>query len=194
VLFRSIHGLGIFGNDQPLDFERPTKLGILLKPIQDNRHPEILIASQHSRSLQWQGMPTMETWIENTVNVIRKYSNRKIIVRPHPRSPISLKIHGVEIGQPKLIQGTYDDFDIDYGYHCVINYNSGPAVQAAIKGVPIVCDSTSLAAAVSGKIENIENISLPNREEWFLKLCHTEWTIDEIAQGIPLQRLMSVLT
>ena len=38
-------------------------------------------------------------------------------------------------------------------------------------------------------IENIENILLPDREVWFLKLCHTEWLVDEIAKGIPLKRL-----
>jgi hypothetical protein len=90
---------------------------------------------------------------------------------------------------PKLIPGSYDDFDINYRYHCVINHNSGPAVQAAIKGIPIVCDSTSLAAPVSNTIENIEQLQMPDRDEWFVKLCHTEWTVDEIIKGIPLQRL-----
>ena len=85
---------------------------------------------------------------------------------------------------------TYDDFNILYGYHCVINYNSGPAVQAAIQGVPVLCDSSSLASPVSTSWETLENPQLPDREEWFLKLCHTEWTVKEIAQGIPLRRLL----
>jgi hypothetical protein len=72
----------------------------------------------------------------------------------------------------------------------VVNYNSGPAVQAAIQGVPIICDSSSLAGELSSNLENIETPILPDRTEWFLKLCHTEWTVDEISQGIPLQRLM----
>ena len=37
--------------------------------------------------------------------------------------------------------------------------------------------------------EDIEKITLPDREEWFNRLCHTEWTVDEIRQGIPLKRL-----
>lgn len=193
ISINHIHGLGIFGNNQDLDLQRPQKLGVSLQAIQKNRRPEILIATQHRQSLQWQGQSSMEQWVTHTVAEIRKYSNRKIIVRPHPRSPISPKIQGVEVEHPKLIQGTYDEFDIDYRYHCVVNHNSGPAVQAAINGIPIVCDSTSLASEISGKIENIENISLPDREAWFLKLCHTEWTIEEISQGIPIQRLIPVL-
>jgi hypothetical protein len=42
---------------------------------------------------------------------------------------------------------------------------------------------------MSGKISAIENIKLPDRTQWFLKLCHTEWTIDEIASGLPIDRL-----
>jgi hypothetical protein len=57
----------------------------------------------------------------------------------------------------------------------------------------VVCDTSSLAFPVSEKWENLENLQLPNRQDWFLKLCHTEWTVDEIAQGIPLQRLTNTL-
>lgn len=188
-----IHGFGIFGNDTDIDANRPEKLGVFLKPIQEKRRPEILIAGQHSRSLQWQGMPLMEEWVTSTVAAVRQYTDRKIFVRPHPRSPISPKIAGVEIEIPKPVIGTYDDFDIDYNYHCVINHNSGPAVQAAIAGVPVICDTSSLASKISGKIQEIENISLPDRDEWFLKLCHTEWTVEEISQGVPLKRLESAL-
>jgi hypothetical protein len=95
---------------------------------------------------------------------------------------------------PKIIPGSYDDFDIDYNYHCVVNHNSGPAVQAAVFGTPVICDSSSLAGELSGNIENIESINLPDRTEWFLKLCHTEWTTDEISQGIPLERILKKIS
>lgn len=186
---RNINALGIFGNDRDLDPSRPEKLGVFLGAVQQTRRPEILIACQHQDSLQWQGQPSMAQWVENTVKEIRKYSDRKIVIRPHPRSPISVKIPGVEIELPNKISGSYDDFDIDYNYHCVVNYNSGPSVQAAIHGVPIICDNTSLAGEISEKMENIENPRLPDRQDWFLKLCHTEWTVEEIRAGIPLKRL-----
>ena len=63
-------------------------------------------------------------------------------------------------------------------------------MQAAIQGVPVLCDSSSLASTVSASWETLDNPQLPDREEWFLKLCHTEWTVNEITQGIPLQRLL----
>jgi hypothetical protein len=194
ISLNHINQLGEFSNDVNLDHERPGKLGVKLSPEKENRNSEILIATQHQHSQQWAGQPTMPDWIDQTVGKIRQHSDRKIIVRSHPRSPILSKISGVEIEIPKKVQGTYDDFDINYNYHCVVNHNSGPAVQAAIAGIPVVCDSTSLAGEISGKFEEIEIIKLPPRDEWFLKLCHTEWTIEEIAKGIPQSRLFAKIS
>ncbi len=184
-----INNIGIFGNDADLDLDRPKKLGIFLKPVNARRRGEILIATQHSRSLQWQDQPSMEQWIRDTITKVKRHTNRRIVVRPHPRSQIREKFADAVIEIPKKLVSTYDDFDINYNYHCVINHNSGPCVQAAINGTPVICDSSSLAFPVSEKWENLENPQLPDRDEWFLKLCHTEWTVEEIAQGIPLQRL-----
>lgn len=189
ISLNHINNLGKFGNDVDLDPYRSEKLGVKLGSVKENRRSEIMIATQHQQSLQWQGQPPISDWIQETVKKIRQHSDRKIVVRPHPRSPISVNIPGIEIGLPRPIVGTYDDFDINYNYHCVINHNSGPAVQAAIHGTPIICDVTSLASEISGKFEEIENIKLPDREDWFLKLCHTEWTVNEIAKGLPLKRL-----
>lgn len=184
-----INNLGIFGNNTELDVSRPGKLGVALKPIPENHRGEILIACQHQESLQWEGMPTMREWCEKTISQIKQHTSRRIIVRPHPRSPFSFNMPNIIIERPQRIVNTYDDFDIFYNYHCVINHNSGPAVQAAIQGTPILCDKTSLAAPLSIKWENLENPYLPDREEWFIKLCHTEWTVEEIQQGLPIARL-----
>jgi hypothetical protein len=188
-----INNFGIFGNHVNLDQDRPKKLGVSLKPELTNRRSEILIATQHSRSLQWEGQPSMEQWIRDTIVKIKLHTSRKIVVRPHPRSQIREKFADAVIELPRKVANSYDDFDINYNYHCVINYNSGPAVQSAITGTPVICDSSSLAFPVSEKWENLENPQLPDREEWFLKLTHTEWTVEEIRQGIPLGRLESHL-
>jgi hypothetical protein len=194
ICLDNINGLGTFGNDHDLDPKRIDRFGIKLHPEKTNRKSEILIASQHHSSLQWEGMPTMAQWVERTVTKLKNYTDRKIIIRPHPRCTFSLNLNNSTIEYPRIIQGSYDDFDIDYGYHCVINHNSGPAVQASIHGVPVICDASSLAGELSNKIENIESVTVPNRNEWFLKLCHTEWTIDEIAHGTPLRRLLTKIS
>ena len=181
--------LGFYGHETDLNESRPSKLGLSLK---DNatRKPEILLALQHQDSLQWQHQIPTADWIEEKIAEIRQYSDRTIVVRPHPRSMIFTKIRkGVYCERPNRVYGTYDDYDIDYNYHCVVNHNSGPSIQSVIHGTPVICDSTSLAYPVSSSITTIDNPVLPDRTDWFLKLTHTEWTLDEIATGLPLKRL-----
>lgn len=184
-----INNFGIFGNQQDLNPARPQILGVSLQPVDQHRRQEILIACQHSASLQWNNQPSMEQWVKQTILEIKKHSDRQIVVRPHPRSQIREKFADAVVETPNKMHNSYDDFDISYNYHCVINHNSGPAVQAAIKGTPVICDTSSLAYPVSEKWENLENPQLANRDQWLLKLCHSEWTVEEIGQGTPIVRL-----
>jgi len=186
-----INNLGRFGNNKNIDDSRPQQLGVKLQPISDLRRGEILIACQHQESLQWQGMPAMKDWVADTIEKIKQHTHRRIRVRYHPRSAFPFKQSGVEVERPILVPNTYDSFDIFYNYHCVINHNSGPAVQAAINGVPILCDSSSLAADLSIKWSELDDPYVPDRSEWFVKLCHTEWTVEEIRRGTPISRLFS---
>jgi len=83
---------------------------------------------------------------------------------------------------------------LDYqNYHCVVNYNSGPSVQAVINDVPVICDTSSLAADMSIAYSEIEKPPSKDRSNWFIKLCQTEYLIDEIASGVPLIKLQKVL-
>jgi hypothetical protein len=191
ISLNHINNLGSFGNDKNLDYSRPQQLGMKLQPVSDIRRGEILIACQHQESLQWQGMPAMKDWVTDIIEKIKQHTHRRIRVRYHPRSAFPFKQSGVAVERPVLIPGSYDDFDIFYNYHCVINHNSGPAIQAAISGVPVLCDQSSLAADLSIKWSELDNPYVPDRTEWFVKLCHTEWTVEEIRQGIPITRLFS---
>ena len=66
-------------------------------------------------------------------------------------------------------------------------------MEAVINGVPAWTGPDSLTYPVSTHPQNLNNTPLPNREEWFIKLCHTEWTIEEISKGLPWTRLLNNL-
>lgn len=192
ISLNHINGLGEFVNNTNLDENRPEKLGIFVRNTNLDRKKAILICTQHNRSLQWKGMPPMTTWTMNTIKEIQNRTDMPIYIRPHPRSPmpgIEHEFKNVFRQNPIKIDGTYDDFNIEYDYHCVVNHNAGPPIHAAIAGTPIICDKSSLAYPVSDIMDNIANPTLPDRTEWLIKLCHTEWTVEEIAQGIPIKRL-----
>jgi hypothetical protein len=188
-----VNNSAIFANNGQLDTSRNHKLKIPFLNYLPRRRDEILIACQHEKSFQWQGQPPVSQWVSSTVHQIRKFSNRPIVVRPHPRSPFVLSMPNVKLDTVIKIPNSYDDYNINYNYHCVVNHNSGPSIQSALQGTPVICDATSLAYPVSDVFENIDTPTLPDRTDWFLKLLHTEWTIDELAQGIPQQRLLPEL-
>jgi hypothetical protein len=194
ISLNNINREGIFGNEESLDLDRYKKFNIDLKPINKNRRKEILITLQHTAGLQWEGLPSVQEWLDQKIKEIRKHTDRTIVVRPHPRNPFIGQSRHYIIQNPRKLNNTYDDFDLDHNYHCVINHNSGTTVKSSINGAPVICDSTGLAYPVSESIENIENFQCPDRLEWFHKICHTEWFVDEIAQGIPLQRLERFLS
>jgi hypothetical protein len=192
VSVNNVNGDGIFGEEN--DLNRPYLLNVQLhtRPNLLNVHP-ILIACQRGDSLQWQGQPDIVDWVTSTINQLRQYTDREIIVRPHPRFPIG-SITGATIENPRAVIGSYDGWDLDYQqYHCVVNYNSGPSVQAVINDVPVICDTSSLAADMSITYSEIENPPSKDRVNWFNDLCQKEYLIEEIANGVPLIKLQKVL-
>ena len=73
-----------------------------------------------------------------------------------------------------------------------MNYNSSPAIAAAIEGVPaIVLDpARSQAAAVSHhKLTDIEHIQEFDRESWIQKMAQMHWTLDELKDGTAWRHL-----
>jgi hypothetical protein len=93
------------------------------------------------------------------------------------------------------VPGTYDSYNFDQALHnawAVVNWNSGPSVQSAIKGVPVFTSPASLSAPVGNfDLACIEKPLRPERQQWLNDLAYTEWTVEEIKQGVPLSRLLS---
>jgi len=178
-----------FGQD--LQDNRAHKLGIHLRPWHQGKN--IVIAVQRGDSEQWAGLPEPRVWVEQTVAKIKSITNRPIVVRPHPRQRIT-SIAGVTIRNPRPLVNTYDNFDFDTDLAnawCVINENSGPGCQSVIAGVPAFVGADSLAAPVANlNLLDIEKPWMPDRTAWLEDIAHTEWTTQEIASGLPIQRLL----
>lgn len=178
--------------DLDLDPWRPKKLEINLLPWR-KQGDHILIAMQRTDSEQWIGMPSGNQWLQQTVDTVHQYTDRPVVIRNHPRQAAAIP-NGCQHWQPRSVIGTYDCFDFNNsiaGAWAVINWNSGPGSQAVIAGVPAFVGSDSLAAPVGNcDLTAIENPVAPDRSQWLVKVSHTEWTVDEIATGRPIERLL----
>lgn len=177
---------------QGIDPDRPHALGLRAAPWRTSGQ-HIVIACQRSQSHQWQGQPPVQQWLISMVAQIRQHTDREIRIRSHPRQKLQA-VPGALAETPRRLRDTYDDFDFGRSLEnawCVVNWNSAPAVQAILHGVPAVVGPDSLAAPVSATdIHCIETLPRPDRSAWLEMVSHTEWTLDEIASGYPISRLL----
>ena len=183
------NGQGWFGHVWPRDQDRPAQLGVSLDPWH-SRGDSILIALQHCRSQQLCDIDQQQ-WARDQVHALRQLTRRPVVIRPHPRSPDR---HGpwprdARVQWPQHRSGTYDDFDLDWRWHAIVNYNSSVAVQAAMHGVPVIVHESSLAHGVSTTLAQLESPQEPDRHTWLQQICRGEYLLPEIAQGLWLQRL-----
>jgi hypothetical protein len=193
VALNSVTANGFYGHQENLDWDRPRKLGISLA-LNLSRNPRIVIAAQHARSLQTVGLVSMESWVVQQVEQLRKVTDRPIVVRPHPRSNLDWAglvylPRDVAIEQPVKVVNTYDSYNLAFDCHALVNHNSGPGIQAALAGTRPVVDVSSLAYPVSIALEDIELPYTVDRDQWLTEICHTEYTVSELEQGLWLKRL-----
>jgi len=195
VSINGINGSGYFG---PTGNDDRRRKNLNLKPWKQGN--KIIICGQHPKSQQWKNMPDPNQWLSKVVTDIRNVTDREILVRPHPRVPLNYTGYEpfVSVHYPNKIPGTYDSFDFDNALQdawAVVNWNSNPATVAVLGGIPVFVGPDSYAAPV-GNLDwsKIENPIMPDREQWANDLAYTEWTVEEIALGEPLDRLASRLT
>jgi hypothetical protein len=120
------------------------------------------------------------------------------VIRPHPRSPlpkINKRFRNIVVQRPQKQKGTYDDFDMRFqGAHCVVSWSSNPGPHAVIAGYPVFVGPSSLAYPVANvDYAQIESPLMPDRTQWLNDYAHTEYTLDEIRTGIPLNYLTKKL-
>ena len=189
--------LGINGINRDADFaleaympdDRKQKLGVVL---QDWKHAGdyVLVCGQHGHSEQWRNMPDMNTYYKQTVEQIRKITDKPIVLRSHPRYRENLHFacdtewfaqQGCEWNIPKHIQQTYDSFDLEHMLkHTLftVSHSSNAGITSVMHGVPAVVSESSLAYEVGTAMDKW--LSKPDRHLWINRLCYTEWYADEI--------------
>ena len=181
--------------NQVVDEKRWPLFQHTLKPWEP-KGDTIILLGQHHASEQWAGMPDMRAWFKMQVDEIRRYTNRPIQIRPHPRNPVGFdlkKYKDVSLKVPIFDPNTVDDTDfknILKQAWAVVNHSSNPAMEAVINGIPVFVSESSLCYEVGNKsLSHINNPIMPDRQPWANKLSYTEWFEEEISQGQPWSRI-----
>ena len=141
IAINGVNGKADFAN-QEVDGKRWHLFEHTLKPWQQTGQTIILLG-QHHASEQWAGMPDMRTWFESQVQQIRKYTDRPIQIRPHPRNNVVFdlkKYTNVTLKNPVIDVSKIDDTDFTDTLKdawAVVNHSSNPAMEAVINGIPV---------------------------------------------------------
>ena len=176
------------------DFVDPTRWqkiskdqGIVLKEWRKEGN-HILICTQRNGGWSMKGLSVTD-WLNQTVNEIRQYSDRTIVVRGHPGDKNSqIYLRRNNLGGKYMISDKPLLTNDLKNAHCVITYNSSPGVAAAIEGIPVfVTDpvpQTSQAFEVSNhSLSKLENPDMYDRQQWIENLSMSHWTAEEATSG-----------
>lgn len=196
---------GIFGNENSPSnrwnkFQKET--GIEFKDWNSpGDHILIMGQKEGDSSLieMYENYESFYNWVEEIVLKIRQYSDRKIIVRPHPRNLThgigmceKLNKHSklnIEISTNLTDGGTQGGEGLDRDLHkayCVITYNSLSAVEAICEGIPTFAfNNGSMIWPVAHKdISQIENLNYDiDLTQWKYDVAYTQWNRKENKTG-----------
>lgn len=152
---------------------------------------------------------TFYDWVIDIIKTVRKYSDRPIVVRPHPKNEkrssaaiqnhvLSKNIKGISLSQNKSLGGNQGgaalDKDLQNAY-CVITYNSLSGVEAVEAGIPVFAmENGSMAYPVAHTdLSQIENLNYDiDLQEWKNKIAYTIWNKYEVQNGLCWDHLKGV--
>lgn len=137
-------------------------------------------------------------WLIEQVLDIRKQTDKRIVIRPHPQSTneelkyIDKIVTQLTKKSPPISLDRGQTVEMAMGKAwAVVTYTSGSAVDALIAGVPtIACHPGSMAYPICDHdCSNINAPSLTSRVPWIYDLAYTQWHINEFASGAPWKHL-----
>jgi hypothetical protein len=147
----------------------------------------ILLCLQRNGGWSMAGLDVV-AWTLDTVNTLRQYTSRPIVIRTHPGDKSSKNyikqlqgLVNVSISEPGR---TMEQDLVDCW--AVVNYNSSSVVGAAIEGYPVfVTDPirSQCRDIANTDLAQIENPVLYNRQSWLERISMFHWNFQELRNG-----------
>jgi hypothetical protein len=169
---------------QIMDYHR-----LELKPWRENGE-HILLLGQRTMSWNMLNRNGLD-WLIGMIKKLRKYTDRKIVVRLHPGD------HTYNIENRKKITELFNKSNVEISSSenikedlinawCSVGYNSTSNCASVIEGIPVYLDDplNSWAKDVCfDKLDLIEKPEMPDRDEWLHKIANIHWGNYEIQDG-----------
>ncbi len=136
--------------------------------------------------------------VKKLKNILPENKHKNIKIRLKPNEPIVDNLGNLIRLEPNKSDTALED-DLNNSY-CVIAYNSNIALQATLKGIPVITSEISPCKMISYKIEDfnkIENDLIKpfcqeplNRKDLLYWLAYNQWNLSEIVNGTAWKMLI----
>lgn len=120
-------------------------------------------------------LPDPDIWLQQTIDTIKIYTDREIVVRHRPASR-----------ETRVTSDTFTEA-LQKDINAVVVWASNCGVEAAQHGIPVVSLGPSACTQISGQIEQIDNlplIGLDKTEMWLRWLSYNQFSLDETRTGL----------
>lgn len=149
------------------DGSRFRALGLEIKPWR-TRGSHILVTPQSEHFMRVAARYKGD-WLADTLAAIKRYTDRPIQVRLWQRDKVKL---AQEL--PEALENCW----------ALVTHSSGSAITALLSGIPVVCTAPCVISPMSGRMEDIDDLPLPEgRQEWAELVADQQWTLEEMRQG-----------
>ncbi len=139
------------------------------------RGNKIMVIPIDAKVAEGYGIVDPDTWLNQTVDTIKTYTDREIVVRHRPAS------RETRVTTDTFIEALQKDIS------AVVVWASNCGVEAAQHGIPVVSLGPSACTQISGSIQQIDN--LPNidselQEMWLRWLSYNQFSLPETESGL----------
>lgn len=162
--------------------ERFEALGVKVRPLREpSEDLPVVIVGDHPgyrENIEDFIWPEIRHWALSALAKIRGKTSRRVFWRPHPAVQISIPgFDGLSLGP------------MDWGRQwAAVVHNSNVGNEALIAGCPVFTDGwAGYAQASNSDLAEIEAPRLPDRQDYFYRLAHAQWTLAEIRSGLPFR-------
>lgn len=148
--------------------------GIEIHPWKKNINGPIVICLAPAQPTKYYNL---KIWLDETQNLIRRQTDREIIIREKPR------------GRALNLENFHTAIEDAY---CVVTHTSIAAVDAVLYGIPVVVSPLSCASHVGcTKLSDIDNLSYPDRQPWLNWLAYSQFSYREMHRGTAIRELIT---
>lgn len=146
----------------------------------------ILICLQRNGGWSMGKLDVMD-WCNNTITEIKKYTDKKIIVRAHPGDKMAKNY--LKIDQPNVFLSTNASITDDLkNAWATVTFNSSPGAVSALHGIPVFVTDPAAKRSQAYEVANtdlskIENPEIFERQHWIEKVAMSHFNFEDLLDG-----------